>query len=136
VTYIADSMSVIDNCGYSPHPFSMELEQVRCPDCNESYTRLLSRWRFCPFCGNRPAANIQPPYTVKEIEALTNWSRTTVIRIFKNVPGVLVLSNPEEMHKRQYNSLRVPRHVYQQVIDGLTVKPGRQSNVSRHRKRF
>jgi hypothetical protein len=114
----------------------MELEQVRCPDCNESYTRLLSRWRFCPFCGNRPAANIQPPYSVKEIEALTNLSRTTVIRMFRNVPGVLVLSNPEEMHKRQYNSLRVPRHVYQQVMDGLTVKPGRQSNVSKHRKRF
>jgi hypothetical protein len=129
-------MIVIYFFSFSWHPFSMELEQVRCPDCNESYTRLLSRWRFCPFCGNRPAANVQPPYSVKEIEALTNLSRTTVIRMFRNVPGVIVLSHPEEMHKRPYNSLRVPRHVYQRVIDGLTVKPGRQSNVSRHRRDF
>jgi rRNA maturation protein Nop10 len=114
----------------------MEQEQVRCPDCNESYTRLLSRWKFCPFCGNRPTANVPPPYSVNEIVALLNLSRETVIRMFKHVPGVIVLSRPEEMHKRQYNSLRVPRHVYQQVMDGLTVKPGRQSNASRHRKRF
>ena len=116
----------------------MELEQVRCPDCNESYTRLLSRWRFCPFCGNQPAANIQPPYTVKEIVALTNWSRNTVIRIFKNVSGVLVLSSPEAMHKRAYSTLRVPRHIYERVIEGFRVKPQRGTNASQrmvYRKR-
>jgi hypothetical protein len=113
----------------------MEFSQIKCPDCNEAYSRL-SRWKFCPFCGNRPAANVQTPYSVNEVTALTGWSRATVIRMFKNVAGVLVLSRPEEMHKKPYNSLRVPHHVYQRVIDGLTVKPGRQSNVSRHRKHF
>lgn len=109
----------------------MGLEQIRCPDCNESYTRL-SRWKFCPFCGNRGAENIETPYSVKDIGALTGWSRSTVMRMFKNVPGVLVLSRPETMHKRAHNCLRVPRHVYRRVIDALEVKPGKGTNAKRY----
>jgi len=107
----------------------MEFEQIKCPDCNEAYSRL-SRWRFCPFCGNRPAGNVQTPYSVNEIAALTGWSRATVIRLFEDVPGVIVLSRPEEMHKRTYNSLRVPRHIYERVLEGLKVKAGRRTNAS------
>jgi AraC-like DNA-binding protein len=115
-------MIVMDICSFSWHPFNMELEQVRCPDCNESYTRLLSRWRFCPFCGNRGVGNVRTPYTVDEVSALTGFNRTTVTRMFEKEQGVLILPRPETMHKRRYRSLRIPRAVYERVIRRLAVR--------------
>lgn len=91
----------------------------------------MSRWKFCPFCGNRGARNMGTPYSIKDVAALTGWSRSTVIRMFKNVPGVLVLGRPETMHKRAYNSLRIPRHIYQRVMDGLEVKSGKGTNANK-----
>ena len=101
----------------------MELEQVRCPDCNESYTRL-SRWRFCPFCGNRGVGNVRTPYTVDEVVALTGYSRRTVIRLFEKERGVLILGRPESMHKRRFRTIRIPRVVYERVVARLSVKAG------------
>jgi AraC-like DNA-binding protein len=100
----------------------MELEQVRCPDCNESYTRLLSRWRFCPFCGNRGVGNVRTPYTVAEVAALMGLSRQAVTEMFEHERGVLIIERPETMHKRRYRSLRIPRAVYERVIGRLAVR--------------
>ena len=102
----------------------MESDQVQCPDCGEAYTRLLSRWKFCPFCGNRSLGNAETPYSVKDVATLTGWSQATVTRVFKKTPGVIVLSRPETMHKRVHSTLRIPRHVYRRVISSLEVKPG------------
>jgi len=100
----------------------MELEQVRCPDCNESYTRLLSRWRFCPFCGNRRVPNEPGAYTVAEVAVLMHLNRMTVTRLFEKERGVIILDSPERMHKRGYRSIRIPRAVYERVIGRLTVR--------------
>jgi hypothetical protein len=49
-------------------------------------------------------------------------SRQTVIRIFEKERGVLILRRPESMHKRPYRSLRIPRAVYERVVNRLTVR--------------
>jgi len=111
----------------------MNTDQVKCPDCNGEYTRL-SLWKFCPYCGNRGKEYVKTsttPYSVKEVAALTGWSRATVSKIFRDVPGVIVL-HPEGKH----TSIRVPRHVYERVIDSMTVKPDRRTNSKKvYRKR-
>ena len=61
-------------------------------------------------------------YTVAEVAALTGFSRRTVTRMFERERGVLILSRPESMHKRSYRSIRIPRAVYERVINRLTVK--------------
>lgn len=61
-------------------------------------------------------------YTVDEVAALTAWSRRTVIRVFENEKGVIMLSRPETMHKRRYRKMTIPRAVYERVIGRLTVK--------------
>lgn len=61
-------------------------------------------------------------YTVAEVAAMTGFSRNTVIRMFEGERGVMILSRPELMHKRRYRSIRIPRAVYQRVVDRLKVK--------------
>lgn len=61
-------------------------------------------------------------YTVNEVAALTGFSRTTVIRLFENERGVIVLGRPETMHKRRFRTIRIPRAVYERVIGKLRVK--------------
>lgn len=58
---------------------------------------------------------------VAEVAALTGFSVRTIIRMFENEPGVLVLARPEKMHKRRYRSIRIPRAVYEGVIGRLKV---------------
>jgi hypothetical protein len=65
----------------------------------------------------------QPMLSVNEVAALTAWSRRTVIRLFENEPGVIILiDNPETLHKRRYRTIRIPRAVYQRVIERSTVR--------------
>jgi predicted DNA-binding transcriptional regulator YafY len=59
--------------------------------------------------------------TVNEAAALSGFSRNTIIRMFSNERGVLILSRPEKMHKRRYRTMRIPRHVYERVINRLMV---------------
>lgn len=59
--------------------------------------------------------------TVNEAAALSGFSRNTIIRMFSNERGVLILARPEKMHKRKYRTMRIPRHVYERVINRLTV---------------
>lgn len=59
--------------------------------------------------------------TVNEAAALSGFSRNTIIRMFSNERGVLILSRPEKMHKRRYRTMRIPRQVYERVINRFTV---------------
>lgn len=61
-------------------------------------------------------------YTVADVAAMTGLSRRTITRLFEREKGVIVLSRPEERHKRKYRSIRIPRHVYERVVNRLTVK--------------
>lgn len=61
-------------------------------------------------------------YTVREVATLTGLSPQTITRMFESEPGVLVMSRPEEKHKRRYRSIRIPRAVYERVIRGLEVR--------------
>lgn len=53
--------------------------------------------------------------TVSEVTKLTGYSARTVIRLFENERGVLVLERPETRSKRRYRSIRIPRAVYLRV---------------------
>jgi hypothetical protein len=60
--------------------------------------------------------------TVAEVAILTGLSRQTVTRIFERERGVIVVCRPESMHKRSYRRIRIPRAVYEWVVNRLTVK--------------
>lgn len=64
-------------------------------------------------------------YTVDEVAALTGLSRQTVTKLFEHEPGVIVLERPTEMHKRRYRSIRIPRAVYERVVNRLMVRGAR-----------
>ncbi len=60
-------------------------------------------------------------YTPAEIAARWRVSVDTVIRIFRNEPGVLILSNPAGPHKRPYQTIRVPPDVLFRVESRLSL---------------
>jgi hypothetical protein len=66
--------------------------------------------------------DLKPAYTVDEVAALTGFSRNTIIRLFQNERGVIVLVRPSALHKRRYRSIRIPRAVYERVIGRLAVR--------------
>jgi AcrR family transcriptional regulator len=61
-------------------------------------------------------------YTVREVAAMTGYSRQTVTRLFQNERGVLVIERAEQMNKRRYRSIRISRVVYERVLEKLAVK--------------
>ena len=60
-------------------------------------------------------------YAVRDIAALTGFSRQTVTRMFECESGVIVLKRPETMHKRGYRSIRIPHAIYERVLRTLKV---------------
>lgn len=64
----------------------------------------------------------KPALTVPEVAQLTGLSRQTVTRIFQSERGVIVVERPESMHKRSYRSIRIPRAVFERVIERLSVR--------------
>lgn len=60
--------------------------------------------------------------TVAEVALLTGFSRGTITRMFQHEPGVLVLARPTSNRKRRYRSMRIPRALYERVVNRLTVK--------------
>jgi hypothetical protein len=66
----------------------------------------------------------KPVYTVAEICVLLSYSRSTVIRMFENEPGILVRLHPEKMHKRRRRIIRIPRAVYLRVRAKLAQDSG------------
>lgn len=61
-------------------------------------------------------------YKVREVAALTGFSRTTVTRMFRNEPGVILMGRARSDKRRGYQSLRIPRAVYERVVSRLKVK--------------
>jgi hypothetical protein len=57
----------------------------------------------------------KPVYSVAEVSVLLGCSRWTVIRLFEDEPGVLILLRPEKMHKRSRRMIRIPCAVYLRV---------------------
>ena len=60
-------------------------------------------------------------FTIREVAALTGFSRQTISRMFESEPGVLVIVRPEKIHKQRYRSIRIPLAVYERVIRRLSV---------------
>ena len=60
-------------------------------------------------------------YTIREVAALTGFSRQTVTRLFEHEPGVLIIAHPEQMHRRGYRSLRIPAEVFERMLRRLSV---------------
>jgi AraC-like DNA-binding protein len=54
-------------------------------------------------------------FTVADVCQLLGLSRSTVIRMFEDEPGVLIRLHPEKMHKRRRRMIRIPRNVYLRV---------------------
>lgn len=59
---------------------------------------------------------------VAEVAALMGFSRQTVTKLFENEPGVIVIERPEQMRKRKYRSIRIPRGVYERVKQRMSVR--------------
>lgn len=59
--------------------------------------------------------------SVNDAAALSGFSRNTIIRMFSREKGVLILSRPEKMHKRKYRTIRIPRPVYERVMNQLKI---------------
>ena len=54
----------------------------------------------------------------KEVYTVAEVSRQTVTRMFEREKGVLILAR-ESLRKRSYRSIRIPRAVYERVIERL-----------------
>ncbi len=59
-------------------------------------------------------------YTVKHVAECMGLSRWSVVRLFEDEPGVIVLNRPAKMNKGRYRSLRIPHAVYVRVLRRLT----------------
>jgi hypothetical protein len=68
-----------------------------------------------------PSMSEQPMLSVNEVAALTAWSRRKVIRMFERERGVIILDNPETLHKRRYRTIRIPRAVLNRVLARYTM---------------
>ena len=62
----------------------------------------------------------ETPYDVSEVVALMGLSRQTVIRLFADEPGVIVIDRKESLHKRRRRTIRIPRAVFERVLRRIT----------------
>jgi hypothetical protein len=58
---------------------------------------------------------------VSQVAELMGFSQPTVIRLFENEPGTIIVKRPETLHKRGYRSIRIPPAVYERVVRRFTV---------------
>ena len=58
--------------------------------------------------------------TMADAARLSGFSQPTIKRMFKDEAGVIKLTRPTESHKRRYESIRIPRGVYDRVIGRIT----------------
>lgn len=64
---------------------------------------------------------VKPPvYKLDEVAKMMGFSRGTVERLFRDEPGVIKFGHGEKMHKRKYYSVRIPKHVYERVLQRLS----------------
>ena len=60
-------------------------------------------------------------YTVDEVAKMMGFHRDTVMKLFENEPGVIILDRPTKMNKRRYRSIRIPYAVYERVTKRMIV---------------
>jgi hypothetical protein len=60
--------------------------------------------------------------TPKEISNMWGWSTKTVIRRFRNEPGVLLVKRAESRTKRPYSQITIPESVMVKVHERYAVK--------------
>lgn len=53
----------------------------------------------------------EPHYTPAEVGKILKIDNETVIRLFRNEPGVITWGSGETLHKRQRMFIRIPRSV-------------------------
>ena len=58
------------------------------------------------------------PYTVAEVAKMLHFSPQFITQMFENEPGVLIVER--QAKKRNYRTIRIPRHVYERVVRKLT----------------
>lgn len=109
--------------------------RAKCPDCSETYLSNI-QWKVCPVCTKNlkqinatrckpvPKAIRGPKrvYTVAEVAEMMGLSYPTVIRLFENEPGVIILERPTTMNKRRYRNMRITHVAFENVMRRLTVK--------------
>lgn len=61
------------------------------------------------------------PMSVREVAEEMGLSRQTVSRLFERERGVLVINRPETREKKRYRSIRIPRHVFNRVLQRLSI---------------
>lgn len=67
--------------------------------------------------------DIQTPYSIAEVSALTGLSVRVVTRLFEEEPGVIIYEQPNKRRRRAgYRTIRVPRTVYERVVRRLSVR--------------
>jgi hypothetical protein len=65
---------------------------------------------------------LETHYRPKEIAKMWGWSVKTVLRRFRNEPGVLKVEQPETRKKRSYCQITVPESVLLRVHARYSVK--------------
>ena len=66
-------------------------------------------------------AETNATYTVNQVSRLLSWSRQSVIRVFQDEPGVIVLERAEKAcKKRRYRTFTIPRAVLGRVLTRLS----------------
>jgi len=61
-------------------------------------------------------------YTPREIAELWGWSPKTVIRRFRNEPGVLLVRRDETRSKRAYSQITIPESIALKMHERYAVK--------------
>lgn len=75
--------------------------------------------------------------TVKDVAQIMRCSQDKVIRVFARTDGVIDLGRPENLSRRRYRVLRIPKQVVERY---LTTKAGRSIHIEvperaeRHRR--
>ena len=54
--------------------------------------------------------------TTSEVAAVLKISRYTVVRKFADLPGVVNLGHPSQLHCRRYRQLRIPRQTLEHFL--------------------
>lgn len=68
------------------------------------------------------SAEVETPYSVAEVAALTGLSASTITKLFEDEPGVIVYQAPNLPRKRRYRTIKIPRRVYERVLRRLSVQ--------------
>jgi len=70
-----------------------------------------------------PSTVVERHYTVKELAAIWRLSSSSIIRLFRDEPGVLKIGRERPLRgRRSYITLRIPESVVQRVHRRLIVR--------------